>query len=260
MALVIADRVKETSVTTGTGTVTLGGAVDGFQSFAAIGDGNECYYTIVGTAVDTEWEIGIGVYTASGTTLSRNTVLQSSNADSLVSFSAGNKEVFVTYPADKAVLLNSDDNVVLPGNLTVLGDITNITGSFAWDSGTSTPNAVGGRKQIITAIHDRIRGCVVNVDGTVNYYLNPNDWTQKADGTSSDLTGTDGDVIGRNTKFISATYTQQQQLLDKYLLLLNLVLLFTLRLSKTRKRLIIVTWGHTMLACMMYRRLLIFLG
>ena len=216
MALVIADRVKETSVTTGTGTVTLGGAVDGFQSFAAIGDGNECYYTIVGTAVDTEWEIGIGVYTASGTTLSRNTVLQSSNADSLVSFSAGNKEVFVTYPADKAVLLNSDDNVVLPGNLTVLGDITNITGSFAWDSGTSTPNAVGGRKQIITSIHDRIRGCVVNVDGTVNYYLNPNDWTQKADGTSSDLTGTDGDVMVEIPKFyfrnIYATTTATRQI------------------------------------------------
>lgn len=99
MALVVKDRVKETTTTTGTGTITLAGAVGGFQSFSVIGDGNSTYYAIVGP---TEWEVGVGTYTASGTTLSRDTVLESSNANALVNFSAGEKEVFVTYPADKS--------------------------------------------------------------------------------------------------------------------------------------------------------------
>jgi hypothetical protein len=100
MALVLADRVQETTTTTGTGTVTLAGAASGFQSFAAVGDGNSTYYTIAGGA---EWEVGIGTYTASGTTLSRTTVLSSSNSGSLVNLSAGTKSVFVTYPASVAV-------------------------------------------------------------------------------------------------------------------------------------------------------------
>jgi hypothetical protein len=102
MALVIADRVKETTVTTGTGTVTLAGATSGFQSFSAVGNGNSTYYTIAGQS-SSEWEVGIGTYTSSGTTLSRTTVLSSSNAGSLVSFSAGTKDVFVTYPASVSV-------------------------------------------------------------------------------------------------------------------------------------------------------------
>jgi len=103
MALVLADRVQETTTTTGTGTITLAGAVSGFQTFAAVGDGNSTYYTIAGTS---EWEVGIGTYTASGTTLSRTTVLSSSNSGSLVNFSAGSKNVFVTYPAARAVPFN----------------------------------------------------------------------------------------------------------------------------------------------------------
>lgn len=100
MALILADRVQETTTTTGTGTVTLAGAASGFQSFAAIGDGNSTYYTITN---GTDWEVGIGTYTSSGTTLSRTTVLSSSNSGSLVSFSAGSKNVFATYPASVAV-------------------------------------------------------------------------------------------------------------------------------------------------------------
>jgi hypothetical protein len=103
MALVLADRVQETTTTTGTGTVTLAGAATGYQSFAAVGDGNSTYYTIAGGS---EWEVGIGTYTASGTTLSRTTVISSSNAGSLVTFSAGTKNVFVTYPSARAVPFN----------------------------------------------------------------------------------------------------------------------------------------------------------
>lgn len=101
MALVLADRVRETTTTTGTGTVTLAGAVLGFQSFAAIGNGNTTYYTIAGQGTS-EWEVGIGTYTSAGTTLARTTVLASSNSGALVSFSAGTKDVFVTYPASKS--------------------------------------------------------------------------------------------------------------------------------------------------------------
>lgn len=102
MAFVLADRVRETTTTTGTGTVTLGGAVTDYQSFAAIGNGNVTYYTIAGTGTG-EWEVGIGTYTSAGTTLSRTTVLASSNSGSLVNFSAGTKDVFCDYPAKRAV-------------------------------------------------------------------------------------------------------------------------------------------------------------
>ncbi len=103
MALVVKDRVKETTTTTGTGTITLAGASTGYQSFSAIGDGNTTYYTIAGQT-GSEWEVGIGTYTASGTTLSRDTVLASSaGGTTKVTFSAGTKDVFVTYPATPMV-------------------------------------------------------------------------------------------------------------------------------------------------------------
>lgn len=103
MAFVLADRVKETTTTTGTGTITLLGAATGFQSFSAIGNANTTYYTIAGQT-GSEWEVGIGTYTSSGTTLSRDTVLASSNSGSLVNFSAGTKDVFCDYPAKRAVV------------------------------------------------------------------------------------------------------------------------------------------------------------
>jgi hypothetical protein len=102
MALVVKDRVKETTTTTGTGTVTLAGAETGYQSFSVIGDGNTTYYGIADSATG-DWEVGIGTYTASGTTLSRDTILESSNSGSAVSFAAGSKDVFCTYPAERAV-------------------------------------------------------------------------------------------------------------------------------------------------------------
>jgi hypothetical protein len=100
VAFVIADRVQETTTTTGTGTVTLAGAVTGFQSFAAVGNGNTTFYTIADQS-GSNWEVGVGTYTSSGTTLSRDTVLSSSNSGSLVDFSAGTKNVFVTLPASR---------------------------------------------------------------------------------------------------------------------------------------------------------------
>ena len=109
MALVLADRVKETTTTAGTGTVTLDGAATGFQSFAVIGNSNTTFYTIAGQTSN-EWEVGVGTYTSSGTLLARTTVLSNSagTQPSALSFSAGTKDVFVTYPEEYAVAATND--------------------------------------------------------------------------------------------------------------------------------------------------------
>ena len=125
MPLVVKDRVKETTTTTGTGTITLAGAAAGFQSFAAIGTGNTTYYAIVDQTPGA-WEVGIGTYTATGTTLSRTTVLASSNSGSLVNFGAGTKDVFVTYPAGYAAFAGVNDlvenNITINQSYTVTAD------------------------------------------------------------------------------------------------------------------------------------------
>jgi hypothetical protein len=130
MPLVVKDRVRETSTTAGTGTFTLAGAVTGYQSFSAIGNGNTTYYTIY-LQGGNEWEVGIGTYTASGTTLSRDTVLASSAGGAKVSFSAGVKDVFVTYPADRSVWYDTATNVTIDAltvsNNTILGDASTDT-------------------------------------------------------------------------------------------------------------------------------------
>jgi hypothetical protein len=115
MALVLADRVKETTTTAGTGTVTLAGAATGFQSFAVVGDGNTTFYTIASQAGN-EWEVGVGTYATSGTTLARTTVLSNSSGTqpSALSFAAGTKDVFITYPAGFAV---ASTNVGTSGQL-----------------------------------------------------------------------------------------------------------------------------------------------
>ena len=119
MALVLADRVKETTTTEGTGTYTLGGAATGFESFAVVGNGNTTYYCCTD---GTSFEIGIGTYTASGTTLSRSdaNVLQSSNSDNRVDWGAGTKDIFITQPADKAVFLNASDHLETDGGVIAL--------------------------------------------------------------------------------------------------------------------------------------------
>jgi hypothetical protein len=112
MALVVNDRVKETSTTTGTGTFNLAGAVSGFESFVAgIGNSNTTYYAIVNE--NGEFEVGLGTVTDAATdTLSRDTIISSSNSDSAVNFGAGTKNVFCTLPASKAVILDSSGNIV----------------------------------------------------------------------------------------------------------------------------------------------------
>lgn len=125
MALVLADRVQETTATTGTGTITLAGAVAGFQSFAVVGDGNTTYYTITsGTA----WEVGIGTYTAAGPTLARTTILSSSAGGAAISLT-GTSTVFVTYPAERSVNYNEADNLTVTGRTTLAAPNTS---AAAW--------------------------------------------------------------------------------------------------------------------------------
>ena len=142
MAFVVNDRVKETSTTTGTGTLSLAGAVSGFQTFVAgIGNSNVTYYAIVNDS-GTEFEIGIGTVTdASPDTLSRTTILESSNSDSAVDFSSGTKTVFCTLPASKAVFEDNNNDVTLPDDLTLGSDSAVL--KFGADSDTTLTHTDG---------------------------------------------------------------------------------------------------------------------
>jgi len=131
MALVLADRVKETTTSTGTTAITLAGAATGYQTFSsAVGNANTTYYTIA-DQTGANWEVGIGTYTTIGNTLSRDTVLASSNAGALVVFLTGTKDVFVTYPAERALYTGG------PLGTPSSGTLTNATGyTYANLSGT----------------------------------------------------------------------------------------------------------------------------
>jgi hypothetical protein len=137
MALVVKDRVKETTTTTGTGTVTLSGASTGFQTFdSAIGTSNTTYYCIAGQGTS-EWEVGLGTL-ATSTTLARTTVYASSNAGSLVTFSAGTKDVFVTFPANQVINPGTSGNVL-------------VSNGTVWQSTTLTATQVSSAYAGLTA-------------------------------------------------------------------------------------------------------------
>jgi hypothetical protein len=147
MALVLNDRVLESSTSIGTGPITLAGAIYGFQSFSAgVGASNTTYYTIVNTtSVATEWEVGLGTLDAGGTVLTRTTVYKSSNAGAAVVFTAGTKNVFVTYPSNKSVNYAADGSLAITGATTLSSTetITSATNSplTVNNGGTGTPLA-----------------------------------------------------------------------------------------------------------------------
>ena len=169
MALVLKDRVKEQTTTTGTGTVTLGGAVSGFDTFASVGDGNTTYYAIVSQSAN-EWEVGIGTYTASGTTLSRDTILESSNSDAAVNFSAGTKDVFVTYPADKSVYADAAGTVntgaIAAASLTLTTDLAVADGGTGASSLTDGGVLLGSGTGAITPMAVLTDGQMIVGDGS----------------------------------------------------------------------------------------------
>ena len=135
MAFVIADRVRETTTTTGTGTITLGGAVTNFETFAAnLSNSDTTYYAIVDNT-NSDFEVGVGTFTASGTTLARS-VIASSNSNNLVDFGVGTKDVFITVPASKIVVEDDSNNVAIGGTVTA----TAFSGSGAGLTGVDVVN------------------------------------------------------------------------------------------------------------------------
>jgi hypothetical protein len=135
VALIYADRVSETTATTGTGTYTLAGAVTGFQSFAAVGNGNTCYYAATD---NTDWEVGLGTYTASGTTLARTSILASSNANAAVNWSAGAKNIWLDFPALVASYLvagNFPVSIISAALVTLPTTLPGSSGQLWWNGG-----------------------------------------------------------------------------------------------------------------------------
>jgi len=222
MALVTADRVQETTTSTGTGTITLAGAVSGYQSFAVIGNTNTTYYTITSGAA---WEVGIGTYTASGTTLSRDTVLSSSAAGSKIALS-GTSNIFVTYPSGKTVIQDGANilagSAVLPvanggtaattaaAALTTLGayaasnpsGYTTNTGTVTSVAGTGTVSGLSLTGSVTTAGSLTLGGTLALTSGNVTTALgftpynatNPSGYTTNT-GTATSVSGT-GTVNG----------------------------------------------------------------
>ena len=176
MALVINDRVKETTTTTGTGAVSLGGAVTGFETFAAgVGNSNTTYYAIVHQTAN-EFEVGLGTLDGDSSDLTRTTVISSSNSDSAVDFAAGTKDVFCTIPASKLIFEDANNDATVGRNLTVTGDLTvsgdditmatNTSGAALIGDGTNfNPVAISGDISIAANGTAAIgSGVIVNAD------------------------------------------------------------------------------------------------
>jgi len=162
MSLVLLDRVKQTATTIGTGTITLSGLAVGFQPFSVLGDGATTYYTIQG---DADWEVGIGIY--SSNTLTRDTVLSSSNGGALVNFTKGTKNVFVTLPAEKTItsIASADSSVTVTQvgtevNLAVSGGSGDVVGPAS-----ATDNAIA---RYDTTTGKLIQNSVTTIDDTGN--------------------------------------------------------------------------------------------
>ena len=174
MALIVKDRVQEISTTVGTGTLTLGGAVLGFQSFAAIGDGNTTYYAI-SDPVTGDWEVGIGTYTSSGTTLSRDTILSSSTGASPISFVAGTKNVFCTYPSERAIYLDSAGSYPVQNTFDTLNATTAVLTAGTISTTPSAANDITNKTYVDTLVasgihfHQPVRvESPINLNATYN--------------------------------------------------------------------------------------------
>jgi hypothetical protein len=227
MALVINNRVRETTSTTGTGAVTLGGAVGGFQTFAAgIGNDNTTYYAI-SINTENEWEVGLGTLNSDSSTLTRTTVLESSNSDAAVNFAAGSKEVFCTLPSEKAVYLDASDDQV--GGFSSLaadtspqlgGDLDVVTYDIVSTANRDIdiiPNGTGDINLGADAVQvgDNDANATITTQGTGDLILNTNNGTNAGnitllDGANGAITLTPNgtgvvDVAGSMNPSVSST-------------------------------------------------------
>jgi len=200
MALVVKDRVKETTATTGTGTLTLAGAVTGFQTFTSVlSDGDTTYYGIFESATGA-FEVGLGTFTSSGTTLARTTILESSNSGSAVNLGAGSKDVFITQPAEKAVYLDASGHIAAADGR----NVTNVDASTA--ATLATARNIGGVSFDGSANID-LAG--VNTAGNQDTSGNAATATALETGRTisltGDVTGTSGSFDGSGNASIAAT-------------------------------------------------------
>ena len=200
MALVIKDRVKETTTTTGTGTYTLAGAVSGFETFTAnLSNSDTTYYVCTD---NTDFEVGLGTFTSSGTTLARTTILASSNSNNEVNWSSGTRSIFMTYPADKAVFEDASNNI----NGTFVGNITgNVTGNTSGTAATVT----GAAQTNITSLGTLTALTVDNVaiNATTIGHTDDTDLITLADGVvtvAGEISVTTLDIGGTNVTSTAA--------------------------------------------------------
>lgn len=201
MALVVADRVQETTTTTGQGTVTLAGAAAGYQSFAVIGDGNTTYYTLTS---GNNWEVGVGTYTSSGTTLARTTVLASSAGGTTKITLSGTSNAFVAYPAEIATMLTNP----IPTNGGVVygtGTAINVSAAgtvngyqFLQSAGAASPTwvQINSFKDVATAPTsptpiegDRFFDNTTGIDYTYITDVDGSQWVETAPGNLASVAG-----------------------------------------------------------------------
>lgn len=176
MAFVIADRVRETSVSTGTGNFTLDGAVTGYQTFDAVLDSADTTYYTIASQGGSEWEVGIGTFTAPAT-LARTTILSSSNGGSIVTFSAGTKDVFISLPASKTNVIDQPNLIEVNSSSAALRITQTGSGNalLVEDSANpdSTPFTVDASGNVIvggTAVTSKL---TVEGDIAGTFFVNP---------------------------------------------------------------------------------------
>ena len=215
MAHVINDRVKETTTTTGTGAVSLGGAVTGFETFAAgIGNSNTTYYAIA-HQTESEFEVGLGTLDGDSSDLTRTTVISSSNSDNAVDFAAGTKDVFCTIPASKLVFEDVNNDATVGRNLTVTGDLTvsgdditmgtNTAGNVLVADGTNFNSiAVGDLSAISTVAADDVLLAVDTSGGGLKKIARSALVSGLAAGTMSELVDDTSPQLGGNLDTNSA--------------------------------------------------------
>jgi hypothetical protein len=175
MALVLKDRVRESTATTGTGTLSLDGAITGFQGFSVIGNTNTTYYAVVDVTTG-DWEVGLGTYTSAGSLLSRDTVLESSSGGTKINFGAGPKDVFCTYPAEQAVTLNdvqtlTNKTINLTSN-TLVATSAQIAAAVTDETGTGALVFANSPTLVTPALGTPASGVVTNLTGTASININ----------------------------------------------------------------------------------------
>jgi hypothetical protein len=221
MALIVKDRVKESTTTTGTADFTLGGAASGFQTFAVIGNTNTTYYAAVDQATG-DWEVGVGTYSTTGPTLTRDTVLESSNSGSKVNFAAGSKDVFCTYPAERSVYLDAAGSAVSVLDIGTLGVSTaNITTANI-TAGTVTTTPASGNDLVNKTYVDTLVASgihfhqPVRVESPINLNATYNNGTAGVGATLTNA-GTqvalvvDGVTVATNDRVLVYEQTNQTQ-------------------------------------------------